>query len=1303
MLGTKIGSYEVVEEIGKGGMATVYRARQASVDRDVALKVIRRAIANDPEAVQRFQREARLIARLEHPHILPIYDFDGAHDPPYLVMRYLDSGTLEEIMEQGLLPHDEIAFVMRQVCSALDYAHRQGIVHRDIKPSNIMIDQQGNAFVADLGIARIAAEAGGRQITATGAIIGTPDYMSPEQAQGRDDVDARADIYALGAVLYEMLTGEVPYPADTPMNVLMKHIHEPVPSPSAKNPAVSASADAVVRRAMAKDRDQRYPTAVEFGQAVTEGLGGGAAADPTRLREAAGTSIIRRSGGRRRTTEAGTTPSEQNRQVTALYVNSAEYAALVDQVAGGEASRRALGALREAFETIVRGQHGRVLTSTDTDMLALWGAETASEMDAENAVRAALAMQASLRSLGAAFLGAEEDALPLSIGIHSGVALLTPSDRAGSISASGSTISLANRLMQNAAAAVLITHETYRQVRGVFDVAADLPIRMRGRAEPVATYRVLAAKPHAFRTNTRGVEGVETRMVGREAELKHLQNAYLDAFEDSETRVVTIGGEAGIGKSRLLYEFAEWAELRPERYFVFRGRGTPEARHVLFGLFRDILTWRFGLQDDDPPERIQEKLEHGLAELGSHDAAQAHLVGQLCGYELSSSPHVRPLLGDPEQLATQARRAAVRLFLEPARSEYVCFQLEDLHHADDASLDLLNEIFMGDARLHLVAVCVARPVLFERRPDWGRGQDGHTRLDLKPLDKRESRDLVQEILKKVDHVPRTIRDLLVERAEGNPYYLEELVKMLIDDHVIVRESDEAWRVEEARLGALEVPPTLYGLLEARFDTLLFPEKLTLQRASVVGRVFYDKVLERMDAADETHVADLPGVLQALSKREFVFKREGSPFAGSKEYIFGQAMLRDTIYERLLERQRRIYHRAAAEWLAELERAAEYRPQIAEHYTQAGAAPEAIEAWRLAAERSALIGLTRQATEQFERALALLPDGADPHQRLSLLVAIGSTAAVRGDIPRAQPALLAALNLVRDLDLPAEQAKILAVLSQVETMRGDYPAALARLDEALPLARSSGDRAAEANVLYGIANVRFRLGELEAGLSAIEACVPLIPELENDPLSFQVINRHGTLLDSLGRFDQARSVYEEGLARARRVGNRRWEHTILTNIGFLDLREGKWEDARSNLERALAWSREADDLNGVLFNAINLAFAYMRAGASDQVLPLIQEALRVGVVTDSLPAKISAVGVEGERLLSIGQEAQGLALLGLARYHPSSSSDIQGDIQMGLDYWTPRLGLAPETVVAGMEKGRALDVDETIEAILAAKA
>jgi tetratricopeptide (TPR) repeat protein len=648
-----------------------------------------------------------------------------------------------------------------------------------------------------------------------------------------------------------------------------------------------------------------------------------------------------------------------------------------------------------------------------------------------------------------------------------------------------------------------------------------------------------------------------------------------------------------------------------------------------------------------------------------------------------------------------ARTRALRLFTTLAGRENVSFQLEDLHHADDASLDFFNDLFRADDRLHLLAVGIARPDLFRRRPDWGSGQASHTRLDLKPLDRRESRDLVQEILKKVDEVPKSLRDLLVDRAEGNPYYLEELVKMLIDDHVIVRENEEHWRVEEGRLGALQVPPTLFGLLEARFDTLLPPEKLVLQRAAVFGRIFYDRVLEAMDGADDAHVTDLPAVLATLAKREFIFRRETSVFAGSQEYIFGQAMLRDTIYDRLLERQLRVYHRAAAAWLASLDRGKEFLPLIADHYLRAEAETEAVETLRRAGEWASLRGLGREAVEHYERALSLLTEGELP-LRLSLLLAIGNAATLRGDFPHAHPALEKALDLARSLDLPAEQANALSQLSRVETLQGDYPGALSRLEGALPLARASGDRAALANVLYGQANVRFRLGDNDEGLVSIEECVQLARELGENVLLLEAINRRGTLLDAIGRYDEARAEFVSGLALAQQLGLEKRQHPILTNLGYLELREGNFDGAKTNLETALGWSREREDLQGIIFNGVNLAFAYLRTEEASRARPLIKEVLQAARASGSFPAELSAVGTEGERLLALGETGRGLALLGLSRHHPASSADIRTDIQMGLDFWAPRLGLTQPEIEAGLAAGKSLDLDQVVDQCLGSK-
>ena len=213
LIGKTIGPYRVIEQVGVGGMATVYKAYQPSMDRYVAIKILPHYLSQDPEFVKRFQREARAIAKLEHAHILPVHDYGEYEGIAYIVMRYVEAGTLKDRMAQGQLPLDEIGRLIEQIGGALDYAHRLGVIHRDIKPGNVLLDTQGDTYLSDFGLARMMEAT--QQLTASGVGVGTPAYMSPEQGQGVK-VDHRSDIYSLGIILYEMITGQVPYEAETP-------------------------------------------------------------------------------------------------------------------------------------------------------------------------------------------------------------------------------------------------------------------------------------------------------------------------------------------------------------------------------------------------------------------------------------------------------------------------------------------------------------------------------------------------------------------------------------------------------------------------------------------------------------------------------------------------------------------------------------------------------------------------------------------------------------------------------------------------------------------------------------------------------------------------------------------------------------------------------------------------------------------------------------------------------------------------------------------------------------------------------
>ncbi len=269
--GENVGSYRIVEKLGQGGMATVYKAYHPSLDRYVALKVLHPAFLEDPNFLARFQREARIVARLDHPHIVPIYDFAEHQGQPYLVMRFIEGETLKARLQRGRLDAEETLRVLEAVGSALTYAHRQGILHRDIKPSNIILTPGGQIYLTDFGLARMA-EAGETTLSRD-MMVGTPQYISPEQARAEPQLDARTDIYSLGVVLYEMLVGRVPYQADTPYAIVHDHIFTPLPLPRSLNPALSEPIERALLKALAKDPADRFATIAEMVAAFREALG----------------------------------------------------------------------------------------------------------------------------------------------------------------------------------------------------------------------------------------------------------------------------------------------------------------------------------------------------------------------------------------------------------------------------------------------------------------------------------------------------------------------------------------------------------------------------------------------------------------------------------------------------------------------------------------------------------------------------------------------------------------------------------------------------------------------------------------------------------------------------------------------------------------------------------------------------------------------------------------------------------------------------------------------------------------------
>ena len=263
---TNIGRYEIKAELGRGGMATVYRAYDPSFDREVAIKVLPREFLHNPQFLDRFQREIKTIAQLEHPAIVSVYDVGEHEGIPFFVMRFMPGGSLSDMIKKGRFSLEDTARIVERLASALSYAHRKGIIHRDLKPDNILFNEDGYPFISDFGIAKFTEAH--TNLTGSG-IIGTPAYMSPEQATG-DTLDLRSDVYGLGVIVYQMLTGKQPYNADTPMGVAIKHVTDPVPDILLAEPDLPEGISEVMKKVLAKDREQRYPTAVEFARALNQ-------------------------------------------------------------------------------------------------------------------------------------------------------------------------------------------------------------------------------------------------------------------------------------------------------------------------------------------------------------------------------------------------------------------------------------------------------------------------------------------------------------------------------------------------------------------------------------------------------------------------------------------------------------------------------------------------------------------------------------------------------------------------------------------------------------------------------------------------------------------------------------------------------------------------------------------------------------------------------------------------------------------------------------------------------------------------
>ena len=482
-------------------------------------------------------------------------------------------------------------------------------------------------------------------------------------------------------------------------------------------------------------------------------------------------------------------PDKQQRKlVTILFATLPGFSALSEMLDAEEA-RNQINLLWQHLDATITAYGGVIDKHIGGRIMALWGTPEGREDDAERAVRAALAMQAQMARLdapGATTTGdlwqqissdngepAPAMHLSLRIGINTGSVLLGEVGTRREFTAMGDAVNLASRLEEmTPAGKVYISHDTYRHVQGLFDVQALEPVQVKGKSEAVQAYLVERARPRRFRAGGRGVEGIVTRLVGRAAELDNLKNTLQQVSRSRLPQFITLTGEAGIGKSRLLYEFESWANPSFPGCAILKGRANQEMQHLPFSLLRDSFALAFQIQDSDSTEAVWRKMEQGIGE-----PLKAHFIGQLLGFDFSQSPYLQNVLGkagtpaDPRQLHDRALSYIHGYFEELANRQTVIILLEDVHWADDGSLDAMTDLAQRMAAQPLMVICTARPLLFERRPTWGSRSTFHIRLDLLPLSQEDSQLLVKDILKNLEDIPESLSDTIINAAEGNPYYL----------------------------------------------------------------------------------------------------------------------------------------------------------------------------------------------------------------------------------------------------------------------------------------------------------------------------------------------------------------------------------------------------------------------------------------------------------------------------------------------------------------------------------------------------
>lgn len=806
-------------------------------------------------------------------------------------------------------------------------------------------------------------------------------------------------------------------------------------------------------------------------------------------------------------------------------------------------------------------------------VLAFFGAPIAHEDDPQRAVLAGLEITSGIRPYCEKVLDKYGLDIDIRVGINTGLAVIgeVGSDLAVEYTAMGDAVNMAARMEQTAQpGTVQISANTHKLVAPLFDLKDLGKIETKGKKEPVQIYQVLHPKAEPGRV--RGIEGLNAPLIGRDEEMHSLREV-INELQQGRGQIVSVMGEAGLGKSRLVTEVRKALEndgmlssenrKHTEGLLWLEGRSLSYETTTPYAPFTAMFNKHFQLRDDESDAEKYAQIEGKLSEFPDPTSITP-FVATMLGIELppEESELIRYL--QPPELRAKMFRAIHALVLQLAASNPIALVFDDVHWIDPTSLDLLEQLLPATDLVGLLIIAIFRPRRDE--PSWGFHEKAardfahrYQEILLKPLDEEGSRELVANLLY-VEGLPETVRLLILKKAEGNPFFVEEVIRSLLDAKLVVRENSH-WRATQ-EIEDISVPDTLAGVITSRLDRLEEGAKQVVQAAAVIGRQFEFDTLTAVHGSPH----EVEAALRTLQRRELIREKSRTP---KRVYLFKHALTQETAQGSLLKRKGQELHRQVAEYLEQVQPV--HAGEIARHFLEAEESQLAMPYLVDAGEQANRSSSTAEAIQFFEKALELIEPKDDLVSTRRAYEGLASARMFAREIEGAINAYQSMLTLAQEHQDEAMQVSALNKMGFVTgMMMGQFPVANSLLDQAEKLARKNQDYAGLAELHMVKCNICTSTGDLDGAISHLGESTQLGRDLNaEEPLLFGLTHSANTLT-FMGRFDEAWEKAQEALQIAREVGNQRYVAELLAfPIPVHYQQEGDFQQAREALDECVS--------------------------------------------------------------------------------------------------------------------------------------